>query len=230
MRPLSLWTISLAVLLSGAAGAPRADAAIKYQFEANGIGSLLSGGSEFLAGHSVHDLFGNGVGFSLGVNAGFTDHLGAGLRTGLFRDIKEFSPSLAPARWASSAGYDPFAAARATSVKRKLTTIPTLAVLQYRARIARGFGFYDEFGLGAASFTEQVVYRQNGTTSFVLANRQKNLALLFGGGVTWDLGLVASLALSADVLMVPSKDGQVWSGGDNPQFVQIALGVRYPRR
>jgi hypothetical protein len=228
VRPLFFWTLT--VLLTGAAGISPAGAATKYQFEANGIGSLLSGGSEFLGGHSVHDLFGKGYGFSLGVNAGFTDHLGAGIRTGLFRDTKDFSPSLAPARWASSANYSAFAAARATSVNRKLTTIPTLAVLQYRARIARGFGFFDEFGVGAASFTEKVAYERNGATSFVLANRQKNLVLQFGGGATYDLGPAASLALSASVLMVPSKDGAIWSGGDNPQFVQLALGIRYPRR
>lgn len=228
MRPASRFVVLLAVL-SLAAFAPVARSATPVQFEAAGLVSQISGNSG-LGGGSVSDFFSTGYGFSLGISVGMGKHLSLGYRTGLFDDSKDIAPELAPPVWSSLPGYNRFQAANATNIHRKLTSIPHHAILGYHARLGQRFGFYDEFGLGLTSFTGKMEYYNGDRSQFRLSAYQLNFSMLLGGGVTWDYQNLATLVAGVNVLMVPTQDGDVWSSGDNPQYIQFSLGFRYPRR
>ena len=202
----------------------------KFQAEVFGLTTLLSGSSSLAEGHERTDLYSPGIGYSLGATMGLTDHLRVGVRTGMFRDQKDLPPALALSRWKALPGYSSFRASQATSIHRKLTAIPTHAVVQYRHRLPGKLTLYDEIGAGVASFTEKVSYEGAGGTRLRLSAYQKNLSLLVGGGVSWDYRNIGSIVAGVDVQMIPSRDGQVWNGGDNPQFVNFEFGLRYPRR
>ena len=230
MRIAALLSSLVVVLPLWAASPAPAQAATPVQFEVLGLGSQYSGGSTFAGGHPVSDLYSTVFGFAGGVSLGFTDHLSAGYRVGLTRDEKDIGPDLALQRWSLRPGYSARSARSTTRIHRKLTTVSHHVLLQYHARFAGRFGFYDEFGAGVSSFTEKVEYFDARGTQFILASYQDNLTLLFGGGLTWDIRNVASLVAGLDVMLVPTRNGQIWSEGDNAQLVGVTLGVRYPRR
>lgn len=224
------------LLLLGVIGAvamarPALAAPARFQIEGLGTGSLLSGSASLADQRDRRDYYPMGIGFSLAATLGVTDHVVLGVRTGLFDQRKDdIAPSAALVRWRHLPNYSSSSAAQATAIDRKLTTIPTHAIVQYRGRLAGQFGFYDEIGVGVASFTDKLDYRKGGSTVMRLSAYQKNLSLLAGAGMTWDWKSLASVVGGVSVEMIPSLNGQVWDGGDNPQLVHLQLGVRYPRR
>ena len=209
--------------------AARAADVTKFQVEAFGIGTLLSGSASLAENHDRTDIYSNGYGAVGGATLGIAPNLLIGFRTGLFREEKDLAPTLELVRWRRLPGYSSSGANGATSIHRQMTVIPTHAILQYRHRLTGRVHLNDEIGVGVARFTEKIDYERSGRTSLRLAGYQTNLSLLFGGALSWDLK-ATTLVAGVDVEMIPSRDGQVWGGGDDPQFVTLQLGIRYPRR
>ena len=219
----------LGLLIAALPTTARAADVTKFQVEAFGIGTLLSGSASLAEDHDLKELHSDGLGFAGGATLGVAPNLLIGFRTGLFREEKDVAPALALARWRRLPGYSTSRASGATSIHRKMTVVPTHAILQYRHRLAGRVSLNDEIGVGVARFTEKIDNERSGNTTLRLAAYQTNLSFLVGSALSWDLKAV-TLVAGADIELVPSRDGQVWGGGDNPQFVTLQLGIRYPRR
>jgi hypothetical protein len=218
----------IALALAGA-WCSSARAALVSSYELTGIATRITGGSSLSEGHSTSDVYGTGVGFTVGVHLGFTRYLSLGYRTGLFRDEKDITPGAAPAVWSSLPDYNPFRAQFTTRIERRLSSIPHHLVLQNHGHFAKRFGFYDEVGAGLTRFTSKMHYFSPNGSQFILAAYQTNFSVLLGGGLTWDYRNVFTVMGGVSVLAVPTRDGQVWASGDNPQFVTATLGIRYPK-
>lgn len=210
---------------------PALAAAPRFQIEGLGLASLLSGSASIADQHDRRDLYAPGIGFSIGAEYALTNHVWVGVRTGLVDQSKDgIDPAIALARWSNLPGYSSFRAARATRIDRKLTTIPTHGIVQWRGQLPGRIGYYDEVGVGVASYTDKIEYLGDSGSLMRLSGYQKNLSLLIGAGLSWNWKNIATLVGGADVEIVPSLNGEVWNSGDNPQLVHLELGVRYPRR
>lgn len=219
----------LLLLLALAAVSPgSARAALTTMFELNGVAAQVMSGDSLAGGHSTSDVFNTGFGFGLAAHIVLGNHLAVGFRTGYLRDTKDIAPTLAPDRWSNLPNYNSFRAATSTNIDRRLSTIPNHLVLNYRAHVATRVGYYAEAGVGVSSFTEKLRYE--GPFPMILAGYQKNLSFLGSAGLSWDYGNVFTVVGGASYLYVPSKKGQVFAKGDNPQFLQLTLGIRYPKR
>jgi hypothetical protein len=217
---LSTAAFSLVVLALAAATNSASAAPIGFQVELQGVGSQLGNNSGINGDHAVSDLFAPQFGFTAGVTYGFTEHLVAGFRSGVFSERKDVS-EVARQAGGLPAGF---------SANHELQVIPTHALLQYRAKLGGKFGVYDEFGVGVSSFKQVVEVFRADQSLFRSASYQKNFSLLIGGGASWDYQTAFSVVASFDVLLVPTENGDVWGTGDNPQFMMFSLGIRYPRR
>jgi hypothetical protein len=212
---------SLVALLALLAATNLASAApAGFQVEIQGTGSQLGANTGIAQINSVSDVFAPQFGFSLGATYGFTEHLVFGVRGGSFaerKDVTEFAheANLLPA---------------GLTATQELQVIPLHGLLQYRARLGKKFGVYDELGVGVSSFKLRQEAFRDGQSLARFALYQKNLSFLIGGGASWDYQTAFSVLASFDVLMVPSANGDVWSTGDNPHFWMVSLGIRYPRR
>jgi len=213
-------TLLLAALSLAVAPRPSGAAPIGFQVELQGVGSQLGGNTGIAGIHSVTDLYAPQFGFMVGATYGFTDHLVFGVRSGEFAEKQDVTDI---AREVGSLSAP-------LTANAELQVIPTHALLQYRAKLARKFGVYDEFGVGVSSFKQNFEVFRSGQSLVRTAARQLNLSFLIGGGGSWDYQTAFSVIASFDVLVVPSANGEVWSEGHNPQFFMFALGIRYPRR
>ena len=205
-------------------------ASSRFQVEGTGTGALLSGGDDIADGHDRRDLYAVGIGFAFTAQYAVTNHLWLGFRSGLLDESKDgIDPAIALERWRHLPGYSRFRAAQATKIDRKLTTIPTHGILQWRGHASKKIGYWSELGVGVASFTDKLDYIGPNGTLMRLSAYQKNISFLAGAGLSWDVKNVTLLS-GADVEQIPSRNGEVWKSGDDPRFVHILLGVRYPKR
>jgi len=212
----ALLLFALALALSPSAFAAPAG----LQFEIQGTGSQMGGNTGIAGVHSVTDLFAPQFGFTVGATYGFTDHLVVGVRSGMFAEKKDLTGF---AR--EFGGLSP-----SFALEQELQVVPTHALLQYRARLGKKFGVYDEFGAGVSSMKLVTEVFRSGQSLQRTPHRQDNLSFLIGGGASWDYQTAFSVLASFDVLMIPSANGDVLVQGDNPQFFMFSLGIRYPRR
>ena len=191
-----------------------------FQVEIQGTGSQLGANTALTENHSISDLFAPQFGFSLGATYGFTEHLVVGVRGGAFAERKDLS-DLARESGELPPGF---------TVNQEMQVTPVHGLLQYRAKLGKKFGVYDELGVGVSSFKLRSEVFRDGQSLVRTADYQRNLSFLIGGGASWDYQTAFSVLASFDVLMVPSANGDVWSTGDNPHFWMFSLGIRYPRR
>lgn len=212
------------------AAGPALAASPRFQLEGSGALALLSGSATLADGQDRRDFYPPAIGFAITAEYGFTEHIWIGVRSGLLDESKnDIDPSTALERWSRLPGYSRFRASQATRIERKLTTIPTHAILQWRGHLPGKIGYWDEVGIGVGSFSDKIEYFGASGSLMRLAGYQKNLSILLGAGLSWDLKPVTVLG-GVDIEMIPSQDGDVWIGGDDPQFAHIVLGLRYPRR
>ena len=220
---LAAWTLILAA-------GPALAAAPRFQFEGSGSLGFLSGSASLADGHDRRDLYPPAIGFTFTAEFSVTEHLWLGVRSGLFDESKDdIAPAIALTRWSKLPGYSRFLASQATHVERKLSTIPTHGIIQWRGHLPGRIGYWDELGVGVASFTDKIEYFGPSGSLMRLSAYQKNLSLLLGAGLSWDLKRFTVLG-GVDIEMIPSKDGEVWNGGDDPQVAHVVLGLRYPHR
>jgi len=221
----------LAALIALSAAGPALADAPRFQVDLSGLSSWLSGSPSLADDHDRRDLYPPGIGFAFSAEYGITQHLWFGVRSGLVREKKEgIDPAIALFRWQELPGYSSFRAARATKIDRDLTTIPTHAIVQWRGKLPGRIGYWDEIGVGVASFTDKIDYTGPSGPLMRLSAYQKNLSLLIGTGLSIDWKTAATFYAGVDIEMIPSEDGQIWNGGDNPQLAHVVVGLRYPRR
>lgn len=235
MKPAAVRTRTLvgAVWLLALLLAPRVARAAGssfFQLEVDMVGAQPTG--SFTSGARASDLFDLGPGFSLTASLGVGKRVFVALRSGL---TKNEGDELVTA--ALGTQPTPYRSTRAEAVifeariHRKLTSIPTHLLAQYRYPVGSRLAFQGEGGVGVTSHTEDVEIRTTFDNPVIeLSGRQTSFSYRLGAGASYGITRDLELVLGGAFEQARTSDGDLWRKGDNPQVLAASLGVRYPRR
>jgi hypothetical protein len=198
-----------------------------FQIEVDALGALPSGS---YSGSRASDVFDAGPGFALTASIGIRNNLFFAVRSGaMYHKGFETVPSQS---WAQPAAPG---TTRATAIiyeavyHRRLTTIPTLFLLQYRYPVRSGVAVHGEGGVGLMSFAENVRLQSTQDSINETDGRQTGFAYQVGVGISFGIAHDLELVAGGDFQQSRTSAGEVWGSGDNPQFLTGSIGLRYPR-
>lgn len=222
----------LALTLSALAPAPARAAGGLFQLEAAVAGAMPTG--SYADGTQASDLFESGLGFTVTASFGLSKSLFIAARSGYHRNSDEERvvvddgtgpASLRGARaQAEAVIFEAF-------VERKLATVPTHLLLQYRLRPTGPVSLYGEGGIGLAAHTLDLTITLPGSGGLVIEDhgRQTSFSWTVGGGFAVGLGKHLDVVTGFDYQHAQTNSGELWEHGDNPTFFTGTIGLRYPR-
>ena len=230
MRPGAGAAALLALTLAALAPQPARAAVGVFQLEAAFAGAMPTG--SYADGTQASDQFETGPGFMVTGSLGLTRTLFLAARSGYHRNTDEehvivddgtvAGTRLGPNR-SEAVIFEAF-------VERKLATVPTHVLLQYRRPFGR-LSLYGEGGIGLAAHTLDLTITLPGPGGLVIEDhgRQTSFSWTLGAGFAVGLGRHLDVVTGFDYQHAQTSSGELWSDGDDPTFLTATIGLRYPR-
>jgi opacity protein-like surface antigen len=202
-----------------------------FQVQADALGAMPSGGDQTTT-VKLSDIFDTGPGFAITASFGIRRHWFLAARSGMIRNQGDQAVTGSVVAQPATAGPTRGKAVIFEAlVHRKLTTVPTHLVLQYRTKVGSALGVFGEAGAGVLSFTEEAhVTTTLSSTPIELSGRQTSFSWLVGAGLSYPVWHLIEVVAGGDFAQSRTNDGDLWRKGDNPRFLLGTLGIRYPSR